>query len=107
VLLMLRGAGFSATEESAVDLLVDITADRLTKLGTTLRQLADARARADLAATPGMLRASDGDPPPAVVGECIGRLGVSWARLAVFTAAAAGDKAEQTHENKRHCWVER
>jgi hypothetical protein len=103
LMLMLRDAGFSSTSESALDLLADATADRLTKLGTTLGQLADARARAGLDDTPGMLRASDGDVPPELARDCITRLGVSWRRLAASAAAATGDDAEAERAHKRQC----
>lgn len=103
LMLMLRDAGFSSTSESALDLLADATADRLTKLGTTLGQLADARARAGLDDTPGMLRASDGEVPPELARDCITRLGVSWRRLAAPAAAATGDDAEAERAHKRQC----
>lgn len=102
---MLRGTGFSAADESAVDLLAGVTADRLILLGTTLGQHADARARADLGSTPGMLRASDGDVPPELAMACVGRLGYSWKRLAA-TAAATGGDAEQAKARKKHCSME-
>ena len=108
VMQMLRDAGFSAVDESALALLTDATVDRLGKLGTTLRQLSDANARAGLDATPGMLRASDGYVSPEEAQDCMRKHGVHWPRFAATTAAAAGDDAAEAHtHNKRPCLTER
>ena len=103
LMLMLRNAGFSGAHESALELLADVTADRLTRLGNTLRTAADARARAGLAAAPGMLRASDDDVPPELVLDCVRRVGFSWRRLAATAAATAAADDEQAHVHKRQC----
>ena len=107
LMLMLRSAGFSAVEESALTLLADLTADRLGKFGTTLRQLTDASARAGLEATPGMLRASDGYVSPEEARDCLRLNRVHWQRFAASTAAAARDGATEAHEPKRPCLTER
>ena len=107
VMVMLRDAGFSAVEQSALELLTDVTADRLGKLGTTLRQLSDASARAGLDATPGMLRASDGYVSPAEARDCMRLHRVLWQRFSATTAAITVDDAAETHAHKRPCLTER
>ena len=107
LMLMLRNAGFSAVQESALTLLADVTADRLGKLGTTLRQLTDASARAGLEAMPGMLRANDGYVSPEEARDCMRQHGVHWQRFAACTAAAVGDGAAETQAHKRPCLMER
>ena len=106
VMVMLRDAGFSAVEQSALELLTDVTADRLGKLGTTLRQLSDASARAGLDATPGMLRASDGYVSPAEARDCMRLHRVHWQRFSATTAAITVDDAAETHAHKRPCLTE-
>ena len=104
LMLMLRGAGFSVVEESALALLADVTADRFGKLGTALRQVADNRTRAALDATTGKLRANDGDVSPEEARDCMRQHGVQWQRFAALTAAARGDDdAGEAHAHKRPC----